>query len=107
MDQQELPTVRPRAPEILWESMRDVPEADVHKMTWRNACDLFRLDPFAHRPRERCTVGALRRESPDVDLAPHSAGGNPAVTEDRVVTANDIVRQLASIYAPPQGAEAP
>jgi predicted TIM-barrel fold metal-dependent hydrolase len=91
----------PRAPEILWESMRDVPEDEVHKMTWRNACELFRYDPFAHRPRERCTVGALRAESPDVDLAPHSAGGTPAVAEHRIVTANDIVQQLSSIYAPP------
>jgi len=96
----------PRAPEILWESMKDVPEADVHKMTWQNASTLFRFDPFAHRPRERCTVAALRQEAPDVDLAPHSAGGNPAVTDRRVVTANDIVQQLSSIYAPPQGAEA-
>jgi predicted TIM-barrel fold metal-dependent hydrolase len=96
----------PRAPEVLWESMQDVPEDEVHKMTWKNACNLFRLDPFAHRPRERCTVGALRAESPDVDLRPHSAGGNPAVTEHRVVTANDIVQQLSGIYAPPPAAGA-
>jgi len=91
----------PRSPEVLWESMRGVPEDEVHKMTWRNACEAFQLDPFAHRPRERCTVGALRAESPDVDLKPHSAGGNPAVTEARVVTASDIVKQLSALYAPP------
>lgn len=38
-----------------------------------------------------------------MDLSPRSAGGKPAVTEERVVMANDIVTQLAGIYAPGQG----
>ena len=36
-------------------------------MTWKNASELLRFDPFAQRSRENCTVGALRAESPDVD----------------------------------------
>ncbi len=90
----------PRAPEILWESVGGLPEEDVHRLTWQNACKLFRFDPFAHRPREKSTVGALRAEAVDVDLSPHSAGGNPATEGGRVVTAADITRQLASVYAP-------
>jgi hypothetical protein len=89
----------PNAPEVLWESMADVPEEEVHKMTWRNACSLFRFDPFAGRPHEKATVAALRAESPDVDTSPHSAGGNSPVEGERIVTAGDITRQLAAVYA--------
>ncbi len=90
----------PRAPEILWESLEGIPDEEIHKMTHRNALQLFRLDAFAHRTPERCTVGARRAESPDVDLSPHSAGGSPATPDKRVVTARDITRQLAALYAP-------
>ena len=73
---------------------------EVHQMTWKNACRLFSFDPFTARSQEKSTVGALREESPDVDLSPHSAGGNPAVDEKRPVTAADITKQLAPLYAP-------
>jgi hypothetical protein len=33
---------------------------DINKITFGNAMERFRFDPFAYRPRERCTVGALR-----------------------------------------------
>jgi hypothetical protein len=32
---------------------------------------LYSFDPFAIRPREQCTAGALRAESPDVDVVTH------------------------------------
>ena len=96
-------TTWPRAPEILWESVGDLPEEDVHKLTWTNACELFHFDPFAHRAKEDCTVGALRAASPDVDLTPHSAGGTPAVEPGQIVTAGDITKQLAALYAQPEG----
>jgi hypothetical protein len=28
----------------------------------------YQFDPFVHRSKERCTVAALRAESPDVDV---------------------------------------
>jgi predicted TIM-barrel fold metal-dependent hydrolase len=90
----------PRAPEILWESVSGLPDDDIDRITHGNALELFRLDAFAHRSRETCTVGALRAESPDVDLSPHSAGGSPPTDTTRVVTAGDITRQLAALYAP-------
>jgi hypothetical protein len=68
-------------------------------MTWKNACELFHFDPFTSRPHEKATVAALRAESPDVDLAPHSAGGNPPTEGGRIVTAGDITKQLAAVYA--------
>jgi predicted TIM-barrel fold metal-dependent hydrolase len=93
-------TTWPRAPEILWESMAGVPDADVNAMTYENAMRLFRFDPFAHRKQDDCRVGALRAESPDVDVSPHSAGGNPAAAAGEIVTANHITSQLAALYTP-------
>ena len=47
----------------------DVSDADINKITHENAMRWYRFDPFAHRPREQCTVGALRAEVPDHDVA--------------------------------------
>ena len=95
-------TTWPNAPEILWESVADLPEDEVHKLTWKNACELFRFDPFAHRAKEECSVAALRAASPDVDLAPHSAGGTSPVAPGQIVTAADITKQLAALYTGPK-----
>ena len=40
----------------------DVPDDELNKITHENAMRWYRFDPFAHRPRARCTVGALRAE---------------------------------------------
>ena len=42
--------------------LEGVPAADAAKITHENAMRIFRYDPFAHRPKERATVGALRSE---------------------------------------------
>jgi predicted TIM-barrel fold metal-dependent hydrolase len=95
-------TTWPTAPEQLARSLDGVPDADVHAITWQNAVREFRFDPFAHRAREQCTAGALRAESPDVDLALKSHGGHaPIEGEARPVTARDITTQLAQVYASP------
>jgi predicted TIM-barrel fold metal-dependent hydrolase len=91
----------PRAPETLWESVAGLSKDEIDKITHRNALELFHLDAFAARPREKCTVKALRAESPDVDLSPHSAGGKRPTEESRVVTAADITRQLVAVYTSP------
>jgi hypothetical protein len=61
----------------------------------------YRFDPFAHIPREQCTVGALRAQAGDVDLTPLSnLGGNPPQREEgAVITTADIMRQVASAFA--------
>jgi len=64
----------PRSPEILWESLIGVPKEDIDKMTHLNAMRLYKFDPFQSRPRERCTVGALRAEAADVDISLRSMG---------------------------------
>jgi predicted TIM-barrel fold metal-dependent hydrolase len=93
----------PRAPEILWESLVDVPEEDIHKMTHLNALREFQLDAFAHRPRERCTAAALRAESPDVDLSLKSqlGGKPPREGGSGAITTKDVTTQLASAFAVP------
>jgi predicted TIM-barrel fold metal-dependent hydrolase len=95
-------TTWPRAPELLARSLEGVPDAEADKITHENALREFRLDAFAHRPREKCTVAALRAESPDVDLSLKSQGGKPPTEgEARPVTARDITSQLAAVYAQP------
>ena len=89
----------PTAPEYLWKSFEGVPDADIHAITHENALREFRADPFAHRPKEKCTVGALRAEATGVDLSTRSQGGKPPSQEPGVVTTQDVTRQLASVFA--------
>ncbi len=53
----------------------------------------FKYDPYAIRPRERCTVGALRSEAVGWDVEPHPVLGRekgpvtPVTITDLTVTA--------------------
>jgi predicted TIM-barrel fold metal-dependent hydrolase len=53
----------PNSPESVIKQMDGVPDAEVAKITHLNAMRIFQYDPFAHRPREQCTVGALRAQA--------------------------------------------
>src|ERR1700688_1875879 len=53
----------PTAPEIAMKYLTGVPDSEVNKITHENAMRLFRYDPFSHRPKQQCTVSALRAES--------------------------------------------
>jgi hypothetical protein len=64
----------PDAPEQLWRSLGDLPSHAIEGISHRNAMRCFSFDPFAHRPRERCTARALRSEAADVDIAVKSMG---------------------------------
>ena len=50
----------------------DVPDAEINKITHENAMRWYRFDPFAHRPKEQCTVGALRAEVAGHDVSVRS-----------------------------------
>lgn len=93
-------TTFPCAPETLWESLEGVSDEDINKMTHENAMREFQWDFTDARPRERCTVGALRAEAKDVDLTLMSGMGGTKAHEEgqRVVTAGDIVQQLADAF---------
>ena len=61
----------PHAPEELHRvaARYGVPDEDLNKITHENAMRWYRFDPFAHRQRERCTVGALRAEVAGHDVS--------------------------------------
>jgi predicted TIM-barrel fold metal-dependent hydrolase len=62
----------PHAPEELATVAADVPDADLNKITYQNAMRWYSFDPFAFRPQERCTVGALRAEVSGHDVSVQS-----------------------------------
>jgi predicted TIM-barrel fold metal-dependent hydrolase len=64
----------PQSPERVMKSLADVPDDEIDKITHLNAMRHFRYDPFSVRPREQCTVGALRAGAHDVDVSNHSSG---------------------------------
>ena len=47
--------------------MEELTDEQADKIFHLNAMRAFQFDPFATRPREQCTVAALRAQSPDVD----------------------------------------
>ncbi len=53
----------PHSPESVTKQLDGVKDADIDKITHANAMRIFKYDPFAHRPREKATVGALRAEA--------------------------------------------
>ena len=55
-----------------------VADDEIDKITHANAMRHFRFDPYSVRPREDCTVGALRAGATDVDTAPRSVGNKKA-----------------------------
>ena len=62
----------PQAPELFMKTAGHLSDDLIDKITWRNAAREFRFDPFEHRTREECTVGALRAKAADVDLVTRS-----------------------------------
>jgi hypothetical protein len=86
----------PDAPEQLATLVAGLPDPVVAKLSHENAMRHFRFDPFATRPRERCTVGALRAEAVDVDTV--TRVGRPADERDvatwRQMTAAGAKAQL-------------
>jgi predicted TIM-barrel fold metal-dependent hydrolase len=68
----------PRAPEELADvaTRFDVPRSEIDKITHENAMRWYRFDPFRHRPKEACTVSALRGdvEGHDVSIRSYDKG---------------------------------
>ena len=65
----------PHSPELLAPALAGVPDDEIDKITHENAMRLFQYDPFAARPKEQCTVGALRAEAADVDVSERAVTG--------------------------------
>jgi predicted TIM-barrel fold metal-dependent hydrolase len=66
----------PISPETLMKSVDPalISDDQLGAITHRNAMRHFRFDPFAHRAKSTCSVGALRAEAGDVDVTPRSVG---------------------------------
>jgi len=62
----------PEAPEELARVAAGVPDDELSRITYENACRWYSFDPFSQRARGRCTVGALRAEAKGHDVAIHS-----------------------------------
>jgi len=59
----------PEAPEELAAVAADVPDDELNKITYENACRWYSFDPFAHRSKAQSTVGALRAEAAGHDVS--------------------------------------
>ncbi len=59
----------PHAPEELAAVVAGVPDDEVDKITYQNACRWYGFDPFAHRSKEQSTVAALRAQAAGHDVA--------------------------------------
>jgi predicted TIM-barrel fold metal-dependent hydrolase len=66
----------PNAPERLMQGFgpTDLTDQEINEMTHLNAMRFFQYDPFSIRPREQCTVGALRAEAAGHDVSIVSKG---------------------------------
>ena len=80
-------TTWPRSPEVVWDSVQGLTDEQIDKITHANAMRLFSFDPFATRPRELCTVGALRKEAEGRDVSNVSHG----MKERRITTLGEFV----------------
>jgi predicted TIM-barrel fold metal-dependent hydrolase len=68
--------VWPNAPERVMQAVKDtdLTDAEINQITHENAMRFFRYDPYAIRPREKCTAGALRAEAAGHDVSIVSKG---------------------------------
>ncbi|MDB5425491.1 MAG: hypothetical protein JWQ29_2907 [Phenylobacterium sp.] len=95
-------TTWPEAPEFLWGAVKAMPDKVIDKLTHQNAMRLYRFDPFAGRPREDCTVGALRARAGGVDTRTQAmAPGVKPGEAGRRVTSGDVNRMLADMAGQP------
>jgi hypothetical protein len=85
-------TTWPRAPERLHGEFTAAELADdeIDQMTHLNAMRFFSYEPFQHRPREKCTVGALRSEAVGVDVEPRSTAKRPKTEREGPVKITDL-----------------
>jgi hypothetical protein len=75
--------------------LQGVSDDEIDKITHLNAMRNFSFDPFAHLPREQCTVGALRALAADVDTTPVSHGTGK-FQEAGIVTAMTLAERMAA-----------
>jgi predicted TIM-barrel fold metal-dependent hydrolase len=70
----------PTSPEFVMKQMEGVPDDEIDKITHENAMRLFHFDPYAHIPKEQCTVGALRKQAEGWDVSVKARGIKASAT---------------------------
>src|SRR4051812_24244898 len=83
----------PESPEMAAKLFAGVPDDEVDAITHGNALRNFSFDPFAHIPREECTVGALRAKAADVDTTP-VARGTGKFQDEGIVTVMTLAERI-------------
>lgn len=85
----------PESPEIALAGMAGLDDETIHQLTHENAMRIFQFDPFAHRPKERCTVGALRDEA-----AAAGVDTTPRTMRTRERTLGNVAASQQALYTP-------
>lgn len=88
-------SVWPRSPEVLWDSVKNLPKEIIDKCTHLNAMREYSFDPFSILGgRDKCTVGALRAKAGHVNTTPVAGmgGHNPSNREGRPVTSGEVIK---------------
>ena len=78
-------TTWPTSPETFSKHVGDLSDEDIDRVSHRNAMEHFHFDPFAVRPREECTVGALRRRAAGHDVSIRARSRGP-IAHDTLAT---------------------
>jgi hypothetical protein len=86
----------PNGPEVNEVLFADLTDEQVAKITHENAMRHYQFDPFGTRPKEACTVAALRAEASDVDTVTR-VGRPPDATD---------VEFFQSLRVPPASTQA-
>jgi len=83
----------PTAPEALMKQLDGVSDHDIDRITHLNAMKAFNYDPFAHRPKDECTVATLRHRAAGHDVSIRSTnrshvGGHATLSTDLAAAAS-------------------
>jgi len=82
----------PTAPETLAKQLDGVSDHDINRITHLNAMRLFSFDPFSVRPREECTVGALRERAAGHDVTIRSTNASHVGAHKALATDLEVPR---------------
>jgi len=92
-------TLWPEVPEYLWQSVKQLSDTRIDKITHLNAMRWLRFDPFTRYRREEINVAGLRAKAAaaGVDTTPISTGGSAPLAEGediRPVTSGDVMKMM-------------
>jgi predicted TIM-barrel fold metal-dependent hydrolase len=73
-----------------------VPDVDLDKITYQNACRWYSFDPFAYVAKEQATVGSLRQLAPGHDIATRSFDKGRFVRSGKGIDLGDIAARATA-----------